>query len=88
MTDKAHMCVTAYPTETKDGKAGPDRRVCAKPTNGYEARHGEALMNWGCDHPARPCKNEYVSMLSFGREWGCAVLADGSLACWGSNSCA
>ena len=52
VTHKAHMCVTAYPIEENGVKTGEDRRVCKPPSQAYEARYGEALMNFGCDHPA------------------------------------
>merc|ERR1719253_493530 len=41
----AHMCVTTYTTEQKDGRM-TKQNVCTPPANGYEARFGESMMNW------------------------------------------
>lgn len=51
----SHLCVTQYDYETH-GLALPNPRVCSPPANGWVPTEGEAYQNWGCDHPAVPCK--------------------------------
>ena len=45
------LCMAEHKTEDKKGEI-KKQVVCTPQANGYDARLGEGVQNWGCDHPA------------------------------------
>ena len=68
---RAHRCVTHYP-EASHGLP-KDSKVCTPPNNGWDERFGEALQNFGCDHPAKPC-NELLTLPSDEHEYAVRLV--------------